>query len=66
MGVFDIIVLALIAIALVAVVRRVRKKGTCGDCAQGGSCDHAKHSSGSCPAMKGVDKVADELGRGVH
>lgn len=64
MGPLDIIILGLVAIAFVAVIVRVRRKGTCGDCAQGGSCSHAR--GGSCPAAKGVDTVADELGRGVR
>ncbi len=66
MGLLDIIILVAIAAAFVAVVLRVRKKGACADCAQGGSCEHARRGSGSCPAMKGVDEVADELGRGVR
>ena len=66
MGIADIIILALIAAGVIAVILRVRRKGTCADCAQGGTCEHAKHGKGSCPAVKGVDTVADELGRGVH
>ena len=66
MGIADFIILGLIAAAFVAVVLRVRRKGACADCAQGGSCPSCgskKH--GCCPAAKGVDRVADELGRGV-
>ena len=66
MGIADIVILVLVAAAFVAVCLRIKRKGSCADCSQGGSCSHAKHGSGSCPAMKGVDKVADELGRGVH
>ncbi len=68
MGPIDIIILALIAAGVVAVFLRVRRKGTCADCAQGGSCSgHCGTSKrASCPALKGVDTVADELGRGVR
>lgn len=63
MGPLDIIILALIAVAFVAVCVRVRRKGSCADCAQGGTCSHAH--TGDCPALKGVDQVANELGRGI-
>ncbi len=66
MGIADIIILALVAAGVIAVILRARKKGACADCAQGCSCDHAKHGAGACPALKGVDRVADELGCGVR
>ncbi len=64
MGPFDILILIAIAVAFIAVCVRVRRKGACADCAQGATCDHAR--TGGCPAAKGVDAVADELGRGVR
>ncbi len=64
MGVADIIILALVAAAFIAVCVRVRRKGTCADCSSAGSCSSCGQKS--CPACKGVDKVADDLGRGVH
>lgn len=67
MSLIDIVILAVIAAAFVAVCIRVKRKGSCADCAQGGTC--GGHCSGaqkkSCPACKGVDKVAEDLGRGV-
>lgn len=64
MSLLDVIILAAIAAAFIAVCVRVRKKGTCADCIEGGSCSHAH--AGGCPAVKGVDRVAEELGRGVR
>lgn len=63
----DIVILAAIAVASVAVCVRVRRKGSCADCAQGGVCSGHCDSShaGSCPAIKGVDATARKLGRGV-
>ena len=63
----DIIVLALVAVAFVAVCVRVRRKGSCADCASAGVCTgHCSSSTKkSCPAMKGVDAVARDLGEGV-
>ncbi len=63
----DFIVLALIAVAFVVVCVRTWRKGTCADCAQGGVCT-GHCSAGTkkrCPALKGVDEVARDLGRGV-
>ncbi|MBY4797275.1 hypothetical protein K6V98_02700 [Collinsella sp. AGMB00827] len=65
MNLTDIIILSLVAVAFVAVIIRVLKKGSCGDCAQGGSCRSSKHKGG-CPAMKGVDEIERELSKGVH
>ncbi|OUP09474.1 hypothetical protein [Collinsella sp. An2] len=67
MGLIDFVILALVAVAFVAVCVRVRRKGSCADCAQGGTCSGRCSSAErkSCPAMKGVDQVADELGHGV-
>lgn len=71
MGLADFIILALIAVAFVAVCVRIRRKGTCADCSEAGSCGGAcsSHCSprkqASCPACKGIDKVAEDLGRGV-
>lgn len=63
----DIIVLALVAVAFVAVCVRVRRKGSCADCASAGVCTGHCSSSikKSCPAMKGVDAVAQELEQSV-
>lgn len=68
MGLIDIVILAGIAAAFVAVCVRVRRKGACADCSQGGTCSGHCGSAGKkgCPALKGVDAVADDLGRGVH
>lgn len=67
MAPIEIIVLLLVAVAFVAVCIRTRRKGVCADCAQGGSCGgNCSHGDGkSCAALKGVDKVTEELGRGV-
>lgn len=79
MAPIDIIVLLLIAVAFVAVCVRMHRKGSCADCAQGGYCTgHCssgkkkghlgpKKSTGpaTCAALKGVDRVAEELSRGV-
>lgn len=73
MAPIDIIVLIVIGIAFVAVCVRMYRKGSCADCIQGGSCGghcqggKRKHKGGAatCAALKGVDKVAAELGRGV-
>lgn len=67
MGPVDFIILALVAVAFAAVCVRVRRKGSCADCAQGGTCSgHCSSSErASCPALEGVDAVADKLGRGV-
>lgn len=63
----DIVILALIGVAFVAVCVRIRRRGTCADCAEGGACTgHCSSAQKkSCPACKGVDAVAEELGRGV-
>lgn len=71
MGLADIIILALIAAAFVAVCVRIKRKGTCADCSEAGTCSGhcSSHCSprkqASCPACKGVDKVAEDLRRGV-
>lgn len=71
MGLADIIILALIAAAFVAVCVRIKRKGTCADCSEAGTCGGhcSSHCSpreqASCPACKGVDKVAEDLRRGV-
>lgn len=64
MGVANIIILTLVAAAFIAVCVRVRRKGTCADCSSAGSCSSCGQKG--CPACKGVDKVADDLGRGVR
>lgn len=64
MGPLDILILIAIAAAFAAVVLRIRRRGACADCAQGSACSHAHR--GKCPAMKGADRVADELGRGIR
>ena len=60
-------VLILVGIAFVAVCIRTWRKGTCGDCVQGGYCvGHCSpKTKKSCPAVKGVDQVEEELSRGV-
>lgn len=71
MSLADIILLALIAAAFVAVCVRIKRKGTCADCSEAGTCGGhcSSHCSprkqASCPACKGVDKVAEDLRRGV-
>lgn len=67
LSVADIVVLALVAVAFVAVCVRVRRKGSCADCASAGVCTgHCSLSTKkSCPAMKGVDAVAQELEQSV-
>ncbi len=66
----DLVILALVAVAFVAVVLRIRKKGTCGDCASSGSCSGSWASCGtakraSCPACAGIDATAEHLAAGV-
>lgn len=67
MGPIDFIILAVIAIAFIAACIRIKRKGSCADCgsAEGcsGNCSAAQKKS--CPACKGVDRVASDLGRGV-
>lgn len=67
MNLVDIVILALVATAFVAICLRARRKGSCADCAsaQGcpGSCPSGRQ--GLCPAARGVDAVAERLGRGV-
>ena len=57
MAPIDIVVLAAIGIAFVAVCVRIYRKGTCT-----GHCSNKK----TCAALKGVDKIAEDLGRGIH
>lgn len=61
MNAADIIILSLIAAAFVAICLRARRKGTCADCK--GHCSPAQKRR--CPAVQGVDAVAERLGRGV-
>lgn len=71
MGLADIIILALIAVAFVAVCVRIKRKGACADCSEAGTCSGhcSSHCSprkqANCPACKGIDKVAEDLRRGV-
>lgn len=67
LSIADIVVLTLVAAAFVAVCVRVHRRGACGDCAQGGACTGRCGSSTKrhCPALKGVDAVARDLGRDV-
>ena len=66
MSPIDFIILAAIGVAFVAVCVRIKRKGSCADCAQGGTCSgHCGSSSDGCPACQGVDRVAERLGRGV-
>ncbi len=67
MSLIDIVILAVIAVAFVAVCIRIKRKGSCADCAQGGTCGgHCSNAQKkSCPACKGVDKVVEDLSRGV-
>ena len=63
MAPIDIVVLAVIGIAFVAVCVRIYRKGTCVDCAQGGVCTvHCSYKK-TCSALKGVEKIAEDLGR---
>ena len=71
MGLADIIILALVAAAFVAVCVRIKRKGTCADCSEAASCGGhcsacASRDQRSCPACKGIDEVAEDLGRGVR
>ena len=72
MGIADVIILAIIAVAFVAVCVRIKRKGTCADCSEAGSCSGhcdahcSPRRQKSCPACKGLDKVAEDLGRGVR
>ena len=52
--------------AFVAVCVRIYRKGTCADCAQGGVCTGHCSNKKTCAALKGVDKIAEDLGRGIH
>lgn len=66
MSTIDVLIIALVLTAFVAVILRVRKKGTCGDCAQAGSCAGCSTRRGvACPACEGVDRVAEKLSRNV-
>lgn len=64
MAPIDIVVLAVIGIAFVAVCVRIYRKGTCADCAQGGVAQDIAPTK-TCAALKGVDKIAEDLGRGI-
>ena len=66
MAPIDIVVLAVIGIAFVAVCVRIYRKGTCADCAQGGVCTGHCANKKTCAALKGVDKIAEDLGRGIQ
>ncbi len=44
---------------------RIYRKGTCADCAQGGVCTGHCSNKKTCAALKGVDKIAEDLGRGI-
>ena len=66
MSPIDFIILAAIGVAFVAVCVRIKRKGSCAACAQGGTCSgHCGSSSDSCPACQGVDRVAERLSRGI-
>ena len=65
MAPIDIVILLLIAIAFVAVCVRIYRKGTCADCAQGGVCSGHCSNIKTCAALKDVDKIAEDLGRGI-
>lgn len=71
MSAIDFVIIALIAVAFGAVVVRVRKKGTCGDCAQAGSCGGScagcsTFKRATCPACEGVEQTVKKLGRGIE
>ena len=79
LSLFEVFVLALVLGWFAYSVWRAWSKGTCVDCAEGDFCTghcssrkrgrfgrRRKQAQASCPAMKGVDQVAEELGRGVH
>lgn len=64
MAPIDIVVLAVVGIAFVAVCAHL-PQGTCADCAQGGVCTGHCSNKKTCAALKGVDKIAEDLGRGI-
>lgn len=68
MAPIDIAILLIVAVAFIAVCVRIKRRGTCVDCSEGASCSgHCSASCGdSCSACKGVDEVAERLGRGVR
>lgn len=68
MSLVDIVILVVIAVAFAAVCIRIKRKGSCADCAQGASCSGNCSSAQrrNCPACKGIDRVTEELGRGVR
>ena len=74
MSLFEIFVLVLVLGWFAYCVWRAWSKGTCVDCAEGdfctGHCSNGRRRRGkkgqaTCPAMKGVDQVAEELAHGV-
>ena len=65
MAPIDIVILLLVAIAFVAVCVRIYRKGMCADCAQGGVCTGHCSNKKTCAAFKDVDKIAEDLGRGI-
>lgn len=67
MGIADIVILAAVAVAFVAVCVRIKRRGTCADCSEAGSCSGhcSPRRQRSCPACKGVDAVAHDLGKDV-
>ena len=67
MGIADIIILALVAVAFVAVCVRIKRKGTCADCAQNGTCSGTCSAAQRkrCPACQDIDLVTDKLARDV-
>ena len=65
MAPIDIVILLLVAIAFVAVCVRIYRKGTCADCAQDGVCTGHCSNKKMCAALKDVDKIAEDLGRGI-
>lgn len=65
MAPIDIVVLAVIGVSVCRCVRAHLPQGTCADCAQGGVCTGHCSNKKTCAALKGVDKIAEDLGRGI-
>lgn len=66
MAPIDIVVLAVIGIAFVAVCVRIYRKRHLRRLRSGGVCTGHCSNKKTCAALKGVDKIAEDLGRGIH
>ncbi len=65
MAPIDIVVLAVIGIAFVAVCVRIYRKGHLRRLRSGWRLHGALLQQKTCAALKGVDKIAEDLGRGI-